>query len=68
MADREALGNAKEAAGRVRPVWAEVDKVVLRGYLQRENSLGSGTAAEVLRGKSGGFGRPKKVLDKGPPW
>ena len=37
----------------------------LQGYLQRENRKGSGTAAEVLWVKSGGFGQPKKVLDKG---
>ena len=37
----------------------------LQGYLQRGNSMGSGTAAAVLWVKSGSFGQPKKVLDKG---
>ena len=60
-----ASGDAGETAGRVRPVWPEVSEDVLREYLQRKNSLGSGTAAEVLGGKSGDFGQPKKVLDKG---
>ena len=54
-----------DAAGRVRPVWAKVGERVFQGYLQRENSMGSGTAAAVLWVKSGGFGQPKKVLDKG---
>ena len=58
-------GDAEEAVGRVGPVWAEVDEGVLRGYLQRKNSLGSGTRAAGFGGKSGDFGRPKKVLDKG---
>lgn len=49
-----------ETAGHVRPVWAEADEEVFWGYLQRKNSLGSGTAAEVLRDKSGGFGQLKK--------
>lgn len=60
--------DAKETAGRVQPVWAEVGENVLRGYLQRENSLGNGTRAAGFGGKSGDFGLPKKVLDKGPPW
>ena len=60
--------DAEEAAGRVGPVWEEADEEVLGGFLQRENNTGSGTAAEVLRGQSGDFGRSKKVLDKGPPW
>ena len=60
-----ASADAKETAGRVRPVWAEVGEDVLQGYLQRENSMGSGTTAAVLRGKTGNFGQPKKVLDKG---
>lgn len=63
-----ASGDVEEVVGYVRPVWAEVDEGVLRGYLQRENSLGCGTAAEVLGDKSSDFGLPKKVLDKGPPW
>ena len=63
-----ASGDARETAGRVRPVWTEVSEDVLRGYLQRENSLGSGTRAAGFGGKSGDFGLPKKVLDKGPPW
>ena len=63
-----ASGDAKEAVGRVGSVWAEVDEEILRGYLHRENNMGSGTRAAVLWVKSGGFGRPKKVLDKGPPW
>ena len=37
----------------------------LQGYLQRENNMGNGTRAAVLWVKSGGFGQPKKVLDKG---
>ena len=65
LADGVASGGLWNAAGRVRPVWAKVDEGVLRGYLQRENSLGSGTRAAVLWVKSGGFGRPKKVQDKG---
>ena len=68
LVEGAASGDAGETAGRVRPVWPEVSKDVLREYLQRKNSLGSGTAAEVLGGKSGDFGQPKKVLDKGPPW
>ena len=40
--------DVREITGRVRPVWAEVGKDVLRGYLQRENSMGSGTTAAVL--------------------
>lgn len=62
-----ASGDVEEVVGYVRPVWAEAGKVILRGYLQRKNSLGSGTRAAVLKGKSGDFGLPKKVLDKGPP-
>ena len=65
MAKRAAPGDAEEAVGRVRPVWAKVDERVLRGYLQRKNSMGSSTRAAVLWVKSGDFGRPKKVLDKG---
>ena len=42
--------SARETTGRVWPVWAEVDKDVLRGYLQRKNSLGSGTTATVFGG------------------
>ena len=63
-----ASGNTEEAANRVGPVWAEVGENVLQGYLQRENSLGSGTTASVLWVKYGILGQPKKVLDKGPPW
>ena len=63
-----ASADAKDTSGHVRPVGAEVGEDVLRGYLQRENSMGSGTTAAVLRGKTGGFFQPKKVLDKGPPW
>lgn len=55
-----ASGDVEEVVGYVRPVWAEVDEGVLRGYLQRENSLGCGTAAAVLWVKSGGFGQSKK--------
>lgn len=58
-------GDAEAVAGRVRPVWAEVGKGGLRGYLQRKKRMGGGTAAAVLWVKSGSFGRPKKVLDKG---
>ena len=43
-----ASGDVEEAASRVRPVWAEVGEDVLRGYLQRENSMGSGTTVAVL--------------------
>lgn len=68
MVEGVASGGAEEAAGCVGPVWAEVDEEVFGGYLQRENSMGRGTRAAVLRGKSGSFGQPKKVLDKGPPW
>ena len=60
--------DVEEAASRVRPVWAEVGEDVLRGYLQRENSMGSDTTAAGFRGKSGNLGLPKKALDKGPPW
>ena len=60
--------DAGETAGRVRPVWTEVGENVLQGYLQRKKRMGGGTAAAVLWVKSGDFGRPKKVLDKGPPW
>jgi hypothetical protein len=42
------------------PVWTEAGEDISREYLQRENSMGNGTTAEVLRGKSNGFGRPKK--------
>lgn len=63
-----ASGDVEETAGRVRPVWTEVNEDVLRGYLQRKNSMENGTAAAVLWVKSGDFSRPKKVLDKGPPW
>lgn len=41
-------GGTGEAESRVWPVWAEVAKDVLRGYLQRENSMGSDTTAAVL--------------------
>ena len=58
-------GDAEAVAGRVRPVWAEVGKGGLRGYLQRKKRMGGGTAAAVLWVKSGSFGRPKKVQDKG---
>ena len=68
LAERSASGDIEEVTGLVRPVWAEVGEDVLRGYLQRENSMGRGTTAAVLWVKSGGFGQPKKVLDKGPPW
>ena len=34
-------------------------------YLQRKHDMGSGTVVAVLWVKSGGFGQPKKVLDKG---
>ena len=54
-----------DAAGRVRPVWAKVGERVFQGYLQRENSMGSGTRAAVLWVKSDSFGQPKKVQDKG---
>jgi len=63
-----ASGDAEDAAGRVRPVWAEVDENVFGGYLQRENSMGCGTTVAVLKSKSGDLDQPKKVLDKGPPW
>ena len=59
------------AYGALRKQWAvyslcaEVDEVVLQVYLQRKNSIGSGTRAAGFGGKSGDFGRPKKVLDKG---
>lgn len=62
------------AYGALRKQWAvyslcaEVDEVVLQVYLQRKNSIGSGTRAAGFGGKSGDFGRPKKVLDKRPPW
>ena len=36
LAEGAASGDTKEAVGRVRPVWATVSEVVLRGYLQRE--------------------------------
>lgn len=45
-----ASGDVEEVAGYVRPVWAEAGKVILRGYLQRKNSLGSGTTATVFGG------------------
>ena len=44
-------GDAEETAGRVGPVWAKVDENVLRGYVQRENSTGGGTAAEAFGGQ-----------------
>ena len=59
-----ASADAKETAGRVRPVWAEVGEDVLRGYLQKENRLGDRIRGG-FEGKSGDFGLPKKVLDKG---
>ena len=65
LAERVASVGLWDTAGRVRPVWTKVDEGVLRGYLQRENSMGSGTAAAVLWVKSGSFGQPKKVQDKG---
>ena len=67
-AEEDIREDTEEAAGFAQPVWAEVGENVLRGYLQRENSMGSGTTAAVFGGKSGDFGLPKKVLDKGPPW
>ena len=63
-----ASADAKDTSGHVRPVGAEVGENVWRGYLQRKNSVGSGTRAAVLWVKSDDFGQPKKVLDKGPPW
>ena len=63
-----ASADAKDTSGHVRPVGAEVGEDVLRGYLQRENSMGSDTTAAGFRGKSGNLGLPKKALDKGPPW
>ena len=65
LVEGAASGDAGETAGRVWPVWAEAGEVVLRGYLQRKNSTGNGTSTTVLWVKSGDFGRPKKVLDKG---
>lgn len=49
---------AEEIVGRVRPVWTEVSEDVFRGYLQRENSPGSGTRAAGFGGKSDDFGQP----------
>ena len=40
--------DVRETASRVRPVWPEVGEDVLRGYLQRDNSMGSGTTVAVL--------------------
>ena len=68
LAERSASVDIEEVTGLVRPVWAEVGEDVLRGYLQRENSMGSDTTAAGFRGKSGNLGLPKKALDKGPPW
>lgn len=34
-----ASADATETAGHVRPVWAEADEDVLRGYLQREKGV-----------------------------
>ena len=65
LTEGTASGDAGEVAGHVGPVWAEVGENVLRGYLQRENSMGSGTTAAGFGGKSDDFGLPKKVLDKG---
>lgn len=65
MSGGVASEDVREITGRVRPVWTEVGENVLRGYLQRENSMGSGTTAAGFGGKSDDFGLPKKVLDKG---
>ena len=65
LVEGAASGDVEEAAGHVQPVWAEVGENVWRGYLQRKNSVGSGTRAAVLWVKSDDFGQPKKVLDKG---
>ena len=65
LAEGAASGDIEEAAAMCKPVWAEVGENVLQGYLQRENSLGSGTTASVLWVKYGIWGQPKKVLDKG---
>ena len=64
MVEGAASGDVEEAAGHVQPVWAEVGENVWRGYLQRKNSVGSGTRAAVLWVKSDDFGQPKKVQDK----
>jgi hypothetical protein len=48
LTEGAASGDAGEVAGHVRPVWAEVGENVLREYLQRENSMRSGTTTAVL--------------------
>ena len=40
-------------------------RLFLGGISRGENNMGSGTRAAVLWVKSGSFGQPKKVLDKG---
>ena len=59
------IRDSENVAGRVGPVWAEVGEDVLRGYLQRGNSMGSSTAAAVFGDKSGSFGLPKKAMKGG---
>ena len=61
VASRDLGGSGPGAAC----VWAEVNEKIFQGYLQRKNSTGSGTVAAVLRNRSGNFGQPKKVQDKG---
>ena len=68
LAEGVALGDAKKLRAVCGLCGRRLARRFLQGYLQRENSMGSGTRAAVLWVKSNDFGRPKKVLDKGPPW
>lgn len=60
-----ASADAKDTSGHVRPVGAEVGEDVLRGYLQRENSMGSGTTAAVLGANPAVLASRKKYKIKG---
>ena len=63
-----ASGDVAEAAGHVRPVWAETDGDVSRWESPEGKVHGKRYRSSGFGGKSGDFGLPKKVLDKGPPW
>ena len=65
LAERAAPGTLRRLRAVCGLCGRRLTRRFLQGYLQRENNMGNGTRAAVLWVKSGGFGQPKKVLDKG---
>ena len=60
--------DAGETTGSVSPVWAEIWGGSIMGSISRGKTVRWVDLAAAFGGKSGDFGQPKKVLDKGPPW